>query len=156
MNKLRYQYKEKFELREHGSSMITKKQIGASTLLTCKCTVAMACSKEHMKHLVQDGHKRYCGLPPFRAPFGEDDNAFCREVLGRNDYVDGEMERYSENGDGFEERDNGDGSDDWESVDSNEDHVFDGRTTTEKIFTFFNEKSYKHQRREALPFSNLF
>jgi len=155
MNKLRYHYKEKIESREHVLSMTTKKQKIASTFLTCKCTVAMACSKEHMKHLVQDGHKRYCGLPPFRATFGEDDNAFCREVLGRNDFVDDEMKRDSENGDGFEERDD-DGSEDWESVDSNEDHVFDGRTRTEKIFTYFNEKSYKHQRRQALPFSNLF
>jgi len=106
-----------------------------------------------MKYIHQDGHKRYCGLPPFRAPFSEEDNALCREVFGET-----EETRPLENGDKEdtgEEEDDAEDDGDWESVDSLEIEER-GRCRSDVIFSFFNDKSYKLQRREALPFANFF
>ncbi|KAL3795637.1 hypothetical protein HJC23_002044 [Cyclotella cryptica] len=112
-------------------------------LLVCKCNVALASSKDHMRYLHQEGHKRHCGLPPFR-PFCEEDNAFCREVLGehedRNLLAD---ENAEENW--VEEGNLSDEDDDWESVHSDEE-LTEKKTMTEKILAFFEEKSYKHLR----------
>lgn len=123
----------------------------------------MVCSKEHLKYLLQDGHKRYCGLPPFRSPFSEDDNALCREVLGKDD-INNQLENENAKDDNKdrecieEEEDEGDDNDDgsWESVESDEGLEHDKRTKNDQIFSFFNEKSYKFQQREAHPFSNLY
>ena len=125
------------------------------TLMTCSgCQVAMACSKEHMKFMHKDGHKRYCGLPPFRAPFHEDDNEICR-VLGVlygeeevRENVDDQDEAITQEDDIID-----DGS--WESVDSNEEEVIEPGIS-DVIFSFFNSKSYKLQQRVEYPFANFF
>lgn len=126
------------------------------TLMTCSgCQVAMACSKEHMKVMHKDGHKRYCGLPPFRAPFHEDDNEICR-VLGVLGYGEEEVrENVDDQDDAVTQEDDiiDDGS--WESVDSNEEEVIEPGIS-DVIFSFFNSKSYKLQQRVEYPFANFF
>ena len=126
------------------------------TLITCSgCQVAMACSKEHMKFLHKDGHRRYCGKPPFRAPFHEEDNEICREVLGDGEEQETNgLENIDDQNIGFQEEDTiDDGS--WESVDSNEEEAVEpGKSDV--IFLFFNSKSYKLQQRVHYPFSNFF
>jgi hypothetical protein len=71
-----------------------------------------------MRYLHQEGHKRHCGLPPFR-PFCEEDNAFCRDVLGENEdrglLADEDAKKSWE-----EEGNLSDEDDDWESVHSDE------------------------------------
>jgi hypothetical protein len=108
-----------------------------------------------MKFLHKDGHKRYCGLPPFRAPFHEDDNNICREVLGDGEEEETHvLEGVDDQDAGTREDDNiDDGS--WESVDSNEEEVVEpGKSDV--IFSFFNSKSYKLQQRVEYPFANFF
>lgn len=100
-----------------------------------------------MKYIHQDGHKRYCGLPPFRAPFSEEDNALVREIFGEEEEIPS-LENNSKEDIGED-----DGS--WESVDSLEMEAR-GQCKSDVIFSFFNDKSYKLQRREALPFANFF
>lgn len=132
--------------KQPGLGLETKKKSKPDTLNTCSgCQVALACSKEHMKFLHRDGHKRYCGLPPFRAPFAEEDNNLCREVLGTLDDVPDAVP--DDHHDSNQDDDNDDGS--WESVDSNQDAA-DGRSDV--IFTYFNNKSYKFQQRVQIPF----
>ncbi len=109
-----------------------------STLVTCSgCQVAAACSKEHMKFLHKDGHKRVCGLPPFRVPFTEEDNNLCREILGS---ADGMLDMKSVNCQNDDEIDDGS----WESMDSNQEAA---AGVSDVIFSFFNSKSYKFQQR---------
>lgn len=116
-----------------------KKNTKPGTLITCSgCQVASACSKEHMKYLHKDGHKRVCGLPPFRLPFNEEDNNLCREVLGSAEGVVQDMKLDNcENDDEID-----DGS--WESVDSDQEAA---ESMSDVIFSFFNNKSYKIQQR---------
>mmetsp|Transcript_25824 Transcript_25824/g.54579 ORF Transcript_25824/g.54579 Transcript_25824/m.54579 type:complete len:1046 (+) Transcript_25824:34-3171(+) len=142
---------------EQSSTLHLKSERGAKspTLITCPgCHLAMACSNDHMKYLHQDGHKRYCGLPPFRAPFSDEDNNLCRAILGEK-----EDTSLLENGDNenssLHEGENSD-DDDWESVNSSEELGGAVRSKSDMIFSFFNDKSYKHQRREAPPFANFF
>jgi len=112
----------------------------------------MACTKEHLKYLHQDGHKRYCGLPPFRAPFGDEDNALCREIFEEKDETSllncGDDENESQ-------EDENDDDDSWESFHSDDEEEA-AQSKSDVIFSFFNEKSYKLQRREAAPFANFF
>jgi hypothetical protein len=127
----------------------------APTLITCAgCQVAMTCSKEHMKFLHKDGHKRYCGLPPFRAPFHEEDNEICREVLGDEIVLETNgLENIIDEQNTQEVDIIDDGS--WESVNSNEEEAVEpGKSDV--IFSFFNSKSYKLQQRVQYPFSNFF
>lgn len=112
------------------------------------CQVAMACSKDHLKYLHQEGHLRYCGRPPFRAPFSEEDNVLCREIFGKEEE---DATNILEDEDDWEDDDD-DGS--WESVDSDEEVV--EASKTDKIYKFFNHNSYKFQQREAPPFANFF
>ena len=116
------------------------------------CGVAAVCSKDHLKRLHKEGHKRQCGLPPFRPPFGKEDNLFVREVFeGNYDALDDNDVKAE--ADLKVEED----ADSWESVDSNEEEI--QRTTMrDKIYAWFNDRSYKIQRREAPapPFANFF
>ena len=121
------------------------------SLMTCPgCEVAAACSRDHMKYLHQDGHKRYCGLPPFRVPFSDEDNALCREV---GTELPNQMETGEDENEEEENEADDDGS--WESVDSNDEELQD-RRRSDIIYSFFNDKSYKLQHREAPPFANFF
>ncbi|KAL7532006.1 hypothetical protein ACHAXR_005675 [Thalassiosira sp. AJA248-18] len=124
------------------------------TLTTCPgCQIAMACSKDHLKYIHQDGHKRYCGLPPFRAPFSDEDNVLCRQILGTEEEDVGPLDNdEDQNDDGQADEIDDDGS--WESVDSNEEVEAAGKS--DLIHSFFDEKSYKLQRRTAPPFANFF
>ena len=101
-------------------------------LMTCKCSVALACSKEHLRHVNQEGHKRYCGFPPYRA-LTEDDDAFIREVLVGED-------------DGKLDDEGNDGEDDWESVNSDEADSFENISMSHKIRRYFEHHSYRHMR----------
>lgn len=121
------------------------------TLMNCRCQVAMACSKDHLKYLHQDGHKRFCGLPPFRAPFSEEDNNLCREIFGNKE----KKQTNLDHGEGISDQEHeidDDGS--WESVRSDEEETEAGRSDI--IFSFFNSKSYRFQQRERAPFANFF
>ncbi|KAL3827603.1 hypothetical protein ACHAXA_002100 [Cyclostephanos tholiformis] len=149
------QYCLRSERKDQYSSLRSEKEEKpklAPTLMTCSgCQVAMACSKEHMKFLHRDGHKRYCGRPPFRAPFHKEDNEICREVLG-----DGEGDKTNvleiavdQNTVVQEDENMDDGS--WESVDSEEEVAEPGKSDV--ILAFFNSKSYKlQQRTHQYPF----
>ncbi|KAL7554386.1 hypothetical protein ACHAWF_017831 [Thalassiosira exigua] len=139
------------------SSLVEDEKKKSPTLMTCPgCHVAMACSKDHLKYLHQDGHKRYCGLPPFRAPFSEEDDNLCRQIFGgkedasdvENDHGENESEQGAEIDEEHE--------DDWESVDSNEEAEGAEQSRSETILAFFDDKSYRLQRREAPPFANFF
>lgn len=127
--------------REFGSEK--KKKSKPDSFITCSgCQVALACSKEHMKFLHKDGHKRYCGLPPFRAPFAEEDNILCQEILGDAIGIDSILDTNLNDNDD-------DGS--WESVESDDEDAADlGKSDV--ILSFFNNKSYKFQQRVHLPF----
>ena len=121
-----------------------------SALMNCPgCQVAMACSKEHLKTLNQDGHKRYCGLPPFRLPFNHEDNNLCQLIFGENRESGAEDNICSQDNDNFDDDDDGS----WESLDSNEEV---NESNNDMIFSFFEEKSYKFQRRETPAFANFF
>jgi hypothetical protein len=99
-----------------------------------------------MRYLHQEGHKRHCGLPPFR-PFCEEDNAFCRDVLEESEDRDSQADEDC-NESWNEEGNLSDEDDDWESVHSDE-ALSERKTMSEKILAFFEEKSYKHLRYEA-------
>mmetsp|Transcript_23081 Transcript_23081/g.48045 ORF Transcript_23081/g.48045 Transcript_23081/m.48045 type:complete len:330 (+) Transcript_23081:366-1355(+) len=109
------------------------KNSASADLFECECGVVYFCSKEHRKYLIQDGHKRMCGTPPFR-PHGIDEELLCREVFAtsQDELCFG-------------------GSDDdscWESIDSTEDEENEQvtpakKTKTELIFRFFDRHSYK-------------
>jgi hypothetical protein len=104
-----------------------------------------------LKSLYQEGHKRQCGLPPFKPPFSKEDNLLVREIFeGFEDALDDK--------DIGEDADpNDEDADSWESVDSNSE---EGQRFSihDKIFSWFNDKSYKIQRREAPapPFAHFF
>ena len=161
MNQLSSFYHQKITARTSnwGSkphSNFDSNDVKSPALMACPgCQVALACSKDHLKFHHQDGHKRYCGLPPFRAPFSDEDNALCRQILGPNnddiDPLENDHNRNEEEDGNYDESDD-DGS--WESVDSNDE--VEETSKSEKIHQFFNEKSYQHQRREAPPFANFF
>ena len=112
-------------------------------LVVCPgCKVASVCSRECWKHLHQDGHKRHCGRPPFRTPFSDEDNNLCRQLFGTE-----------EEDQEFVSEDIVDDDESWESVDSDEEVTDASRSDI--VFSFFNNKVYKHQQREALPFAHL-
>ena len=126
---------------EAGSNTAGKKP---PPLVVCPgCRVASVCSRECLKHLHQDGHKRHCGRPPYRTPFSDEDNNLCREIFGTEE----------ENQEVVSEDIVVDDDESWESVDSDGD-VGDA-SRSDIIFSFFNNKAYKHQQREPLPFAHL-
>ncbi|KAL9181415.1 hypothetical protein ACHAXT_010220 [Thalassiosira profunda] len=151
LDKLKASYRDKIRSRqsnwgseEEKPSASNAKADNAPLLMTCQhCSVAMACSKEHLKYLHQDGHKRYCGLPPFQAPFGRDDNVLCKEVFGQKD----ETTLLDSDDDGGNSDDENDDDGSWESVDSNGEAEPVVQSRTDMIWSFFNDHSYKHQRR---------
>ena len=135
------------------------------TLFTCKCNVAMYCSKEHRQYFMRDGHKRMCGTPPFR-PHGIDEELLCREVLAISSQEDAEGNSAAvvidqgtiDNGEDADADADADGdadSDDladdnqscWESVDSNDEDDFMSscRTRTETISKYFENRAYSRQ-----------
>lgn len=129
------------------------------------CDIAMYCCDEHRKFLNQDGHRRVCGLAPFRIPGKEEEN-LCLEVAEYGIIPSAFFRKVEENplnikdvenvdlNEGFENRgENDDDSSCWESVDSNEEEPF---SATEVIHKFFCEKTYKIQKKEAPAFANLF
>lgn len=121
-------------------------------MTTCTCGVVSVCSKDHLKQLQREGHKRQCGLPPFRPPFGKEENIFVREIFGANDEsIDDDNEALQAETDDVEVDE-----DSWESVASNEEDIHI-TTMRDKIYDWFNDRSYKIQRREAptLPFANF-
>lgn len=155
LDHLKREFQDKIMARQNNweRSSLTHKSEGVGkapdTFLTCSgCNIALACSKEHMKFIHQDGHKKWCGLPPFRLPFSEEDNCLCREVFGEThnaENEDLEEENYEE----------GDEEGSWESVDSSE--VEDtAKSKTDLIYSFFNNKSYKLQRRDGPAFAAFF
>jgi hypothetical protein len=111
----------------------------------------MVCCKDHLKRLRQDGHKRQCGLPPFRPPFSKEDNLFVREIF------EGINVELCDEDDVSDVDQNEEDTDSWESVDSNAEEQ-QRSTMHEKIYSWFNSQSYKIQRREAPdpPFANFF
>jgi hypothetical protein len=48
-----------------------------------ECGVAMYCSYKHRTYHYREGHKKVCGIPPFRK-FGNQEAALFAEVFGRN------------------------------------------------------------------------
>lgn len=101
----------------------------APPLVSCKCGVVLACSKEHIGFIHQEGHARCCGLPPYR-PLSGEDIAFIRDILGEST---GEIEGVSNSNDN---------EDDWESVNSDEEFLED-QTMSQKIRKYFEENSFR-------------
>eukprot|EP00577_Skeletonema_sp_RCC1716_P005416 CAMPEP_0113387256 /NCGR_PEP_ID=MMETSP0013_2-20120614/8439_1 /TAXON_ID=2843 ORGANISM="Skeletonema costatum, Strain 1716" /NCGR_SAMPLE_ID=MMETSP0013_2 /ASSEMBLY_ACC=CAM_ASM_000158 /LENGTH=765 /DNA_ID=CAMNT_0000270139 /DNA_START=1 /DNA_END=2294 /DNA_ORIENTATION=+ /assembly_acc=CAM_ASM_000158 len=127
MNQLSQLYREKISSRSsnwNGETSLQheqRTQRPGRTLTSCGCKVAMVCSKDHWKRLHQEGHKRQCGLPPFRPPFSKEDNLFVREIFEESDVglvgeVDDEYDRS-----GTDQND--DDTDSWESVDTNAEDI---------------------------------
>ena len=160
LNQLAQLYREKISFRTSNwdgnspllQSELTSQTRTGKTLTTCAgCKVAWVCCKDHLKSLYQEGHKRQCGLPPFKPPFSKEDNLLVREIFeGFEDALDDK--------DIGEDADpNDEDADSWESVDSNSE---EGQRFSihDKIFSWFNDKSYKIQRREAPapPFAHFF
>ena len=104
----------------------------AHPLVTCKCGVVLACSKEHIGFIHQEGHARCCGLPPYR-PLSGEDIAFIRDIL---DETAGQLEGVSNSNDD---------EDDWESVNTDEEFLED-KTMSQKIRKYFEENSFRHVR----------
>ncbi|KAK1744985.1 hypothetical protein QTG54_004276 [Skeletonema marinoi] len=161
MNQLSQLYREKISSRSsnwNGETSLQheqRTQRPGRTLTSCGCKVAMVCSKDHWKRLHQEGHKRQCGLPPFRPPFSKEDNLFVREIFEESDVglvgeVDDEYDRS-----GTDQND--DDTDSWESIDTNAEDI-QKCTMHDKIYSWFNSQSYKIQRREAPapPFANFY
>ena len=163
MARLSQLYREKISLRSRNwndetllqPERILQRKPGRS-LTACGCGVAMVCCKDHWKKLHQEGHKRQCGLPPFRPPYSKDDNMFVREIFeGSHVGIAGEV------GEGFDKQEdpdqNEDDTDSWESVDTNAEDI-QRCTMHDKIYSWFNRQSYKIQRRDAPapPFANFF
>ena len=110
---------------------------------------------------MQDGHKRVCGMPPFRAHGKVEEELLVREVFGKP-----KIDRDNDDDDNEESEDDEEfrGSDDescWESVGSDEEDDEYAtpiqRTRTEIIYNFFNSRSYKRYEveRDGLPTGGL-
>ena len=123
---------EPFAQPQHHSNVRHKTPL---QLITCKCNVALACSKDHLRSLRQEWHKRECGLPPFRA-LVEEDELFIREILKDGAVIVGE---------GNCKLNDGDDDDDWESVNSDE-ATFETITISQKIRSYFENNKYKYLR----------
>ena len=114
------------------------------------CHIAHACSQKHLNAIFRQGHRRVCQTPPLR-PFSNDDEAFCREVLG--EHLSFERDRCA-----LECDENVDFDDDascWESVESSDD-LNDVEEVTDTIFRYFDQKKYKVQKMEDQVFSNFY
>ena len=158
LNQLAQLYREKISSRTSNwngkaplQSELTTQSRPGRTLIGCGCKVAMVCCKDHLKRLHQEGHKRQCGLPPFRPPFSKEDNLFVREIFEGSDVGLGDED------DGSDAVQNEEDTESWESVDSNAEDI-QRSTMHDKIYTWFNSQSYKIQRRDAPapPFANFF
>jgi hypothetical protein len=158
LNQLTQLYREKISSRTSNwndkashQPELTIQSRPVKTLTSCGCKVAMVCCKDHWKRLHQEGHKRQCGLPPFRPPFSKEDNLFVREIF------EGSNVGLCDEDDGSDVDQNEEDTDSWESVDS---IVEDPLSSTmhDKIYSWFNSQSYKIQRRDAPapPFANFF
>ena len=163
MTQLSQLYREKISLRSNNwddETLILPKQTlqrkPSRALSACGCKVAMLSCKDHLTKLHQEGHKRQCGLPPFRPPYSKDDNTFVREIFEGSDAgkADGIGKGFDEQSDADQ---NEDDTDSWESVDTNAEDI-QRCTMHGKIYSWFNRQSYKIQRREAPapPFANFF
>ena len=119
-------------------SLPIAKPIDSARLSQCECkSHVYYCSKEHRKYFMQDGHKRACGVPPFRA-HGIEEELLVREVFGKSNGVGGGNDEVDKESD--DEDAEFCGSDDescWESVGSDEEDEEDAapiqRTRTEII-----------------------
>lgn len=159
LNQLAQLYREKISSRtsdwigeaSRQPELPTTQSRPGKNLTACGCKVAMVCCKDHLKRLRQDGHKRQCGLPPFRPPFSKEDNLFVREIF------EGINVELCDEDDVSDVDQNEEDTDSWESVDSNAEEQ-QRSTMHEKIYSWFNSQSYKIQRREAPdpPFANFF
>ncbi len=157
MTQLSELYREKISSRSSNwnrQKSQQKTQNRGRTLRACGCEVAMVCCKDHWKKLQQEGHKRQCGLPPFRPPFSKEENLFVREIFEGSNTVDEVVDREYDKPDPNQ---NVDDSDSWESVDTNTEDV-QRCTTNDKIYSWFNSQSYKIQRRDAPahPFADFY
>lgn len=128
-------------------SLPIAKPIDSARLSQCECkSHVYYCSKEHRRYFMQDGHKRACGVPPFRA-HGIEEELLVREVFGKSDGVDGRSDEDAEGSDDDAEFCGSDDESCWESVGSDEEDEEDAapiqRTRTEIIYKFFNSRSYK-------------
>ena len=155
LNTLRRDYLVKATGRQSNwDTRVFEQKTKAPNLMTCPgCQVALVCSKEHLDYLHKDGHKRCCGLPPFRLPFNEEDNRLCREIFGsdKKEAETGLLDYYEDDDGDAEQEDDDDGS--WESIDSSDEAAL---SKTQIIHSFFMAKSYKLQQRELPPFANFF
>lgn len=138
-----------------GVEYTSSSPLASSNLRTCKgCNVALYCCKEHKKYILQDGHSRVCGSPPFRIP-GKDEERLC-EAVSRC-YYDVEIKQ----GLSVEEDNNATFDDDdeeslWESIDSDEDEEESGYTGTTSIIYQFFKKYYDARRVEEPAFARHF
>ncbi len=131
------------------------------SLIKCKgCMVACACSKKHLKSVLQEGHQRLCATPPMRVPTKEDmllcsrylgltqaDKPCCTIVNDENiESSDDEAELCSED----------DENGDWVSVESSSstEEAILSSTKTELVRSYFENNAYKLQRREEHAFSS--
>ena len=142
----------------------------------CKsgCTVERYCSKECAKDAWKEGHKRMCRYAPYR--FGRGEEALCRQVIdsdgthiedndaciGLATATWGSKSNSTSNAVDVYEYGSDDGDDDssWESVASDEEDLIltkpVKKSKAEIVFEYFEQKSYRHQRTEPLPFAGFY
>lgn len=129
-------------------------------LRTCKgCNVALYCCKEHKKYILQDGHSRVCGSPPFRFP-GKDEERLC-ELVSRCYYEDdikhSLLVEESEEAEAVNEEEVADDDEDsmWESIDGDDEGESERNGITSIIYNFF-KKFYDARRIEEPAFARHF
>lgn len=140
-----------------------KPSINSSTVVpinlrTCKgCNVALYCCKEHKKYILQDGHSRVCGSPPFRIP-GKDEERLC-ELVSRCYYEDDIKHSLliEESEEAVNEDEVADDDEDsmWESIDGDDEGESEHNGITSIIYNFF-KKFYDARRVEEPAFARHF
>ena len=118
-----------------------------------------------MKGVLHEGHKRCCKVPPMRVPTAEDIR-FCSNYLeeSRNDGLTTDDKSADANNridlSAFYDDEAGvyveeDGNLEWESVASSIEET-DKESKTKIIFKYFENNSYKVQRKEEHAFASFY
>ena len=133
----------------------TKSPWSSTSVRTCRgCNVALYCCKEHRKYILQDGHARVCGTPPFRVP-GKEEERLCEAVAACfNGFPEGAA-MIEPNEDSCCDYISDNDESVWESVDSDEEEQVGAMRATDIIYNFFR-KSYDVRRVKEPAFARFY
>jgi hypothetical protein len=104
-----------------------------------ECDVAMYCSYKHRTYHYREGHKKVCGIPPFRK-FGNQEAALFAEVFGRNQETQSTSIFYDDDNEGAAY----DEDSSWESIDTNEDLESEAPVSRTRIIQRFFDAPAQH------------